>query len=177
MRAKLGILPSQDIVATMRSWTGEKRMNAEKIVETMEAEAIAHMEVFEGAHELLEYLAKIQLPCTIITRNNAVPLQHCLERHFPMFTLSPLIHRDSPFLPKPHPDGFLHAASEWGVRPEECLIVGDHGDDLKCGRSGGGVSVLIRRPGNERFEEEADLVIERLDEIIGLLEGGFEVYR
>ncbi|KAI9014093.1 HAD-like domain-containing protein [Hyaloraphidium curvatum] len=177
MRQRLGILPTQDIIATMRSFPPEKRAEAERIVAEMEADAIAHMEVYPGAHELLQYLADVGLPMTIITRNNEAPLSHAVRTHFSAYPLRPLIHRDSPFLPKPHPDGFLHAASAWDVDPRDCMIVGDHGDDLRCGRDGGGVAVLVRREGNAAFEGVADRVVDRLDEIIGMLEGGFEVLR
>lgn len=177
MRSKLEILPGQDIVATMRSWDGEKRAQAEKIVWDMEAEAIEKMEVYEGAHELLQYLGRSKIPHGIITRNNLHPLTHCIEKHFSAYPLSPLIHRDSPCLPKPHPDGFLFAAQQWEVDARDCMIVGDHGDDLACGRAAGGVAVLIRRHGNAAFEESADLVLDRLDDLVGYLENGFEVVR
>jgi hypothetical protein len=49
--------------------------------------------------------------------------------------------------------------------------------NFRCGRGGGGVGVLVRRKGNEVFEQEADKVVDSLDEIVGMLETGFEVLR
>jgi HAD superfamily hydrolase (TIGR01549 family) len=131
MRQRLGISLDQDIVATMRTFTGSERAEAERIVAEMEADALEHMTVFEGTHELLQYLVKCGIPHGIITRNNLHPLTHCIETFFPNYPMSPLIHRDSPHLPKPHPDGFLFAAEEWKVDPRDVMIVGDHVDDLK----------------------------------------------
>ena len=177
MRSRLGILPTQDIVATMRSWDGTKREEAERIVKDLERAALDEMEAYEGAHELLSFLASKQIPMTIITRNNLDPLAHCMEKHFAAYPLAPLIHRDSHVLPKPHPDGFLFAAAGWKVDARDCVIVGDHGDDLACGKAAGGVGVLVRRMGNEAFEEMADLVVDKLVDVIPLLETGFDVWR
>lgn len=176
MRSRLGILPTQDIIKTMRSWTGAKREEAEQIVRELEDAAKASAAPHAGAHDVLAFLASRKIPTAIITRNNADPLNHVIAAHFAAHPFSPLLHRDS-CAPKPHPEGFLLAASEWGVDPRDCMIVGDHGDDLRCGKDGGGVSVLVRRGHNEKFEKDADIVVNSLDEIVELIENGFDVER
>lgn len=54
--------------------------------------------------------------------------------------------------------------------------VGDSIDDMAAGHGAGSATVLLAREGNEdlREHEQTGLVIERLDELIGILEEGFE---
>ncbi|ROW10073.1 hypothetical protein VPNG_06483 [Cytospora leucostoma] len=72
-----------------------------------------------------------------------------------------------------------------GVRVEEeeeeadgsgLIMVGDSVDDMAAGRAAGAATVLLVNPSNEHLagHENTDLVINRLDELIGILEEGFQ---
>lgn len=52
--------------------------------------------------------------------------------------------------------------------------VGDSVDDMAAGRSAGATTVLLANPENQDLarDERTDVVVERLDELVGLLEGG-----
>jgi len=54
--------------------------------------------------------------------------------------------------------------------------VGDSGDDMAAGFRAGAATVLLANEGNAalRGHEYTGVVVERLDELIGILEGGFE---
>ena len=45
---------------------------------------------------------------------------------------------------KPHPEPMLAACAKLGVKPEECLCVGDSPFDLQSGRSAGAKTVAVR---------------------------------
>lgn len=79
-------------------------------------------------------------------------------------------------------DGGKHAeavTSEDGSGDEAdasgLIMVGDSIDDMTAGRRAGAATVLLVNPANEHLatHEHTDLVIERLDELIGVLEEGF----
>jgi phosphoglycolate phosphatase-like HAD superfamily hydrolase len=78
--------------------------------------------------------------------------------------------------PKPSPAGILHIASKWNLPSADNLImVGDSADDMAAGRAAGAATVLLASEANSHLAEHAhtDLVIEKLDELIGILDGGF----
>ena len=53
-------------------------------------------------------------------------------------------------------------------------MVGDSEDDMEAGREAGALTVLLRSAGKENieFDDRTDFAINRLDELIGLLEAG-----
>lgn len=55
-------------------------------------------------------------------------------------------------------------------------MVGDSEDDVAAGRDAGAVTVFLTSPGKEDLETDprTDVVIKRLDELVGLLEKGLE---
>jgi phosphoglycolate phosphatase-like HAD superfamily hydrolase len=55
-------------------------------------------------------------------------------------------------------------------------MVGDSVDDMTAGRLAGAVTVLLMNESNSHLAEHlhTDLVIENLDDLVGILEGGFE---
>lgn len=119
------------------------------------------------------------------------PVNHLLENHIPkhLNAFAPIITRDfKP--PKPSPHGILHIAHAWKIvdsasvpetpaeeRPVPLLMVGDSVDDMAAGRDAGCVTVLLRSDGKEELETDSrtDIVINRLDELVGLLENGLHV--
>ena len=55
-------------------------------------------------------------------------------------------------------------------------MVGDSIDDIIAGYDAGALTVLVKSPGKEELEvdERTHVVVERLDELVGLLEEGIE---
>jgi len=74
---------------------------------------------------------------------------------------------------KPRPGMVRAAARALGVRPEECVVVGDIGADVEAARAAGARSVLVPT-GTTRAEEVADapLVASDLAEAVDLIVGG-----
>ena len=121
---------------------------------------------------------------------NSAPVAHLLSTHLPshISAFTPIITRDfKP--PKPSPAGILHIAKQWGVAsparepssspppsPLPLIMVGDSIDDIIAGYEAGALTVLVRSEGKEELERDGrtDVVVGRLDELVGLLEGGIE---
>ena len=133
---------------------------------------------------------------------NSAPVSHLLSTHLPshVSAFTPIITRDfKP--PKPSPAGILHIAQKWGVEASVAsssettttntsttnnnppllplIMVGDSIDDIIAGHEAGALTVLVRSEGKEELErdERTDVVVGRLDELVGLLEGGIEARR
>ena len=73
---------------------------------------------------------------------------------------------------KPSPQGALLIAQELGVKPEECLYIGDTDVDMKTGRAAGmtAVGVLWGFRGREELERsKADHIVAKPQGILALL--------
>ncbi|TVP76087.1 phosphoglycolate phosphatase [Thioalkalivibrio sp.] len=74
---------------------------------------------------------------------------------------------------KPDPAPLLHAAAELGVTPGESLMVGDSRSDVKAARAAGFRIVCMSygyNHGADIRDEGPDAVLDRLDELPGLLQ-------
>ncbi|RJE19884.1 HAD superfamily hydrolase [Aspergillus sclerotialis] len=82
-------------------------------------------------------------------------------------------------MPKPDPAGILHIAQEWGLddRGDSLIMVGDSIDDMTAGHMAGAVTVLLLNERNRHLMDHAhtDICIERLDELIGILDEGVRI--
>lgn len=74
---------------------------------------------------------------------------------------------------KPAPDGPLMVAEKFGVRPEECLYVGDTSTDMQTGKAAGMFTVGALwgfRDAKELNENGADLLAQRPTDLIKICE-------
>ncbi|KAL4778148.1 HAD-like domain-containing protein [Aspergillus varians] len=179
MRAALGISKSVDILHHIRSLpTAEEQLEASNKVKAIESEAMQHQEPQPGLVELMEYLRGKGLKRALCTRNFETPVMNLLQNHLPEHIFLPIITRETPgLLPKPDPAGILHIADEWGLknRAEDLIMVGDSIDDMTAGHTAGAATVLLLNDHNGHLKEHmhTDLVIEKLHELIDILENGF----
>lgn len=130
-----------------------------------------------GLVELMDYLDSRGIPKGICTRNFDAPVEHLLTTFLPSSKFSPVVTREfRP--PKPDPAGILHIAKEWmHVDGGKSLImVGDSIDDMTAGFRAGAATVLLVNDVNKHLavHEHTDLVVKKLDDLIEILENGFE---
>ncbi|ROT34459.1 HAD-like protein [Sodiomyces alkalinus F11] len=190
MRAALSIAKSIDILEHVYSLpTPEAREEAMETIRAIEREAMAAQVAQPGLAEIMSYLDARGIRKGICTRNFDTPVAHLLGKFLPDSHFSPIVTRD--FRPaKPHPAGILHIASSWGLNGTEVgeegeadasglIMVGDSIDDMTAGRKAGAATVLLLNDVNGHLVEHhhTDLVIRRLDELIPILEEGFEIRR
>ncbi|KAK5796040.1 hypothetical protein VI817_005325 [Penicillium citrinum] len=161
MREALGIDRSVDILHHIRELESpEERAAAVSKVQDVERRAMLDQQPQPGLARLMDYIKSRGLRRALCTRN----------------------FEDTPnLLPKPDPAGILHIAGEWGLpnRAENLIMVGDSLDDMTAGHMAGAATVLLvnERNGHLREHAHTDLCIERLDDLIDILEQGFEGHR
>ncbi|KKK21410.1 hypothetical protein P175DRAFT_0553608 [Aspergillus ochraceoroseus IBT 24754] len=179
MRAALGIDKSVDILHHIRGLpTAEAQMAASDKIKAVEGEAMRHQQPQPGLVELMDYLQSRGIKRALCTRNFETPVRHLLENHLPAHVFLPIITRETPgLLPKPDPAGILHIASEWGLgnRGDNLIMVGDSIDDMTAGHTAGAATVLLLNEHNSHLKDHmhTDMSIERLDDLIDILENGF----
>eukprot|EP00803_Ostreobium_quekettii_P006592 evm.model.scf_259.3 EVM.evm.TU.scf_259.3 scf_259:14241-19239(-) len=142
MRRRLGV-PRGDILEAMAAATTERRLEMNSIVEDLEREALASMEIMPGAVVVCDMLDSAGLPRGLITRNAMTSVDYFYKHCFPLSPFTPSLCRE--FTPyKPHPAGILHICEQWDIAPEECMMVGDSpANDVACGNKAGSTTVLL----------------------------------
>jgi phosphoglycolate phosphatase-like HAD superfamily hydrolase len=104
-------------------------------------------------------------------------VQNLIKKHLDGHAFLPIITRDTPnLLPKPDPAGILYIAGEWGLpNAENLIMVGDSIDDMTAGHMAGAATVLLLNEKNVHLKEHlhTDICIAQLDDLVGILEGGF----
>ncbi|KAK5722154.1 hypothetical protein LTR17_014346 [Elasticomyces elasticus] len=193
MREAVGITKEVDILDHIHSLSASEQESAFAKIQAIEREAMAAQVPQAGLVTLMEYLDERGVQKGICTRNFDAPVAHLLANHLPghVTEFAPIITRDfKP--PKPSPAGILHIAHKWSTtntadvpktpaaeRLLPLIMVGDSIDDMVAGYEAGALTVLLRSEGKEELEadERTDIVISRLDELIGLLDGGLKSRR
>ena len=140
-----------------------------------EARMTRETKVFEPIVAVLAWLEREGLPWGIVTNKAtrfAVPLVAALglaER------AAALVCGDTVAHPKPHRAPLMEAARRLGLAPERCAYVGDDRRDVDAGRAAGMLTVVAAwgylGDGDAPDEWGADHLIERPDELLGLIGG------
>ncbi len=156
------------VLEAMEKMSVHQRQRAERILHDHEEKALAASKLNPGAGETLNALRHRGLPIGILTRNRKCNAQALAEKHGLHFDA--IVGReDGPV--KPDTFGVLHLCRQFGVAPAETMLVGDYLYDLLCARAAGATAVLIaNHPQADRFAAQADFAIDRLDEILGLID-------
>lgn len=74
---------------------------------------------------------------------------------------------------KPDPEGPLRIAETFGVKPEECLYIGDTGTDMKTGKAAGMYTAGVLwgfRDEKELLENGADVLVESPEDLLEICE-------
>jgi phosphoglycolate phosphatase len=93
--------------------------------------------VFDGVQQLIAALAQQGVPWGVVT-NKSMRFTAPLTKAMPLFASArTVVGGDSTPHPKPHPAPLLEAARQVGVKPIECVYVGDDARDVQAGRAAG----------------------------------------
>ncbi|KAL8732181.1 MAG: hypothetical protein Q9166_002928 [cf. Caloplaca sp. 2 TL-2023] len=177
MREALKIPRSTDILDHIHSLPQPAQDEAQTAIRAIERAAMIEQEPQPGLNELITYLEGRGVRMGLCTRNFDAPVTHLLQTFIPAATFSPIITREfRP--PKPNPAGILHIAQAWGLEDgaESLIMVGDSMDDMVAGYKAGAATVLLSSKDNEGLKghEYTGVAIERLDDLVAMLEEGFE---
>jgi HAD superfamily hydrolase (TIGR01509 family) len=169
IRSEIGLDSySVGILEAMEQMPEEERRKAQAVLDRHEQYAALHSQLNDGAHELFEYLRREKITIGLLTRNTRQNALYVAAQHH--LTFDAIVDRsDGPA--KPDGFGVLMLCNAFGARPEETLVVGDFLHDLVSARNAGAPAVLMRtHPKASEFEHNADYSIDRLSDLIPLIQ-------
>lgn len=102
-----------------------------------------HTRLFDGFDDVLASLELRGMPWGIVTNKPAWLTRPLLEALGLTRRASSVVSGDTLARRKPHPDPLLHAASEMGVAPPDCIYAGDAIRDIQAGAAAGMVTVGV----------------------------------
>lgn len=127
---------------------------------------------FPDAEPLLIYLKRKGYKLGMVTDTDGTPGRKLGRiKNFPLMKYfdAVIVAGEETPLPKPDPAPFLQISSRLGVKPEECVMVGDKPyTDVRGGKRAGIRTIRVfRRKWHD--EEEADFTVKSLSEIMELI--------
>jgi len=129
-------------------------------------------EMVAGVQEMIAKLASHFPMCTIST-GGAPRVERFLEHYGVRRHFTAVIGAQTTPRMKPHPEPLLFAAQQMGVRPQECLMIGDTTIDIRTGRSAGAQTVGVLcgfGTEGELREAGADLILRTTSDLLGVLQ-------
>ena len=128
--------------------------------------------LYEGVREGLDYLSLQGYYLGCVT-NKTTQFTHPLLKELGIIDYFKIvISGDTLTKKKPDPMPLLYGAEYFGVRPEECLMIGDSVSDVKASRSAGFDIICMSygyNHGNNIADEKPDLVIDSMTELVKYL--------
>ena len=169
IRREMGLGETKEpILEAMRKMPTEKRAAAQQILDEHEREAVAESVLNTGAAETLELLRKRNIKIGILTRNTRANALSIAAKHNLEFDA--VYDRDDGPV-KPDAFGILFLCRQFGVKPNETIMVGDYLFDLLCAKAAGANSVLLANHSKaDEFAEHADFVIENIGQVLEIIE-------
>jgi HAD superfamily hydrolase (TIGR01509 family) len=159
---------SGPILESMQKMSPHQRKDAEKILHYHEQKAVIESKLNDGARETLESLRKAKIKIGILTRNKRRNALAIAKKHGLQFDA--VVDRDDGPV-KPDAFGVLRICEQFGIRPEEVLMVGDYLFDLQCAKAAGAVAVLLTNHERaDEFTEHADFCVETIGQILQIIE-------
>ena len=156
------------ILERMAALSPPERARAEALLERHETAAAADAEPMDGIVPFLAWMESRGLRRGLVTRNSRKSVEMVLARLALRFEAA-VTREDAP--PKPAPEPVWLACRRMRVPPSEAMLIGDFELDMQAGRRAGVRTVLLRNPA-QGSSEYADLAVDSLDELRGVLEAG-----
>lgn len=128
--------------------------------------------VYEGIKELIADLKNKGIRIAVVSNKADGPAQEVLNNTLPN-TFEFVFGQRPEFPTKPDPTLTLMAVKEMGVKPEECIFMGDSGMDVKTGVNCGALPVGVLwgfRTADELLQNGAKYLINEPSELIKIIE-------
>jgi HAD superfamily hydrolase (TIGR01509 family) len=155
------------VLEVMKSMTDHQRRNAEAILHEHEHRAVAQSTLNPGAQETLDWLRKKGIRTGVLTRNKRENAEAVARKHNLKF--DGIFGRDDGPV-KPDAFGVLHLCRQFGVKPQQTIVVGDYLFDVLCAKSAGSIAVLLKNQEHaEEFAQHADFNIDSIDQIMDII--------
>lgn len=168
IREEIGLArDSGPLLESMEKMTPELRQKAEEILYLHEEKAVIESKLNPGAKETLSRLREAGVHIGILTRNQQANAHAIATKHNLHFD-AVIGREDGPA--KPDAFGVLELCRQFGVKPQETMLVGDYLFDLLCAKSAGAYAVLLANHHQaDNFAEHADFCIENISGILDII--------
>ncbi len=169
IREEIGLSrDSGPVLESMQKMDEVQRQQAEEILHRHELLALEQSRLNPGARETLAALREGGIRIGILTRNIRQNALEIAKRHDLEFD-AVVGREDGPV--KPDGFGVRFLCEKFAVEPGEAMVVGDYLFDILCAKSAGAVAVLLNtQPNAAEFAKYADFSVDRIDEILGIIE-------
>ncbi|MHC4713855.1 MAG: HAD family hydrolase [Planctomycetota bacterium] len=165
IKSEIGLPPDRGLLESIAAMNEVARGRAEGILLEHELAAASTSTLNPGVREALDKIVSTGLKVAVLTRNCRRGVEIVSARHDLRFD-SIVTREDS--APKPDPDGILLASRQMGVRPTECILVGDYEFDMRAGRAAGAITVLFS-PDGRAFPTKPDFTIGSMAQLPGIV--------
>lgn len=129
-------------------------------------------ELFPGIATMLSELYRKQIPMAIWTGRNTEAAKNLLEKQQIIHFFSPIIGSSCVEQNKPHPEGIIRIAKQWGLSIQSLLMIGDHDHDIEAGAAAGCLTARAAwRERNPTHHQHAtsDWLLEKPEQLLTLL--------
>jgi HAD superfamily hydrolase (TIGR01509 family) len=169
IREEMGLArDSGPIWEAMLAMSPQQRQHAEEILHFHEQKAVDESTLNATAKQTLQSLRKKKIKIGILTRNKRTNAFAVAAKHGLKFDA--VIGREEGPV-KPDAFGVLELCRIFGINPAEALVVGDYLFDLLCAKAAGAAAVLLANHEKaDEFTEYADFTIEKIDQILEIIE-------
>ncbi len=170
IREEIGLAKdSGPVLESMEKMTAQQRQDAEKILYYHEQKAVTESKLNANAKQTLSALRTAGIHIGVLTRNRRSNALAIARKHKLKFD-TVIGREDGPV--KPDAFGVLRICEQFGVEPEETMLVGDYLFDLLCAKAAGAVAVLLANHNRaDEFAEHADFCIDDISRILEIIDG------
>lgn len=168
IREEIGLArDSGPLLESMEKMNQQLRRKTEKILFTHEQKAVIESKLNAGAEQTLSTLRAAGIHTGILTRNKRSNAYAIAQKHKLKFD-AVIGREDGPV--KPDAFGVLELCRQFGVKPQETLLVGDYLFDLLCAKAAGACAVLLANHHQaDDFAKHADFCIENITGILEII--------
>ena len=168
IREEIGLArDSGPLLESMEKMTPQLRRKTEKILYNHEEKAVIESKLNSGTRQTLSILRATGIHIGILTRNKRGNA-HAIARMHKLKFDAVIGREDGPV--KPDAFGVLQLCRQFGVEPEETLVVGDYLFDLLSAKAAGACAVLLANHHQaDDFAEHADFCIENITGILDII--------
>ncbi len=170
IREEIGLAKdSGPVLESMEKMTAQQRQDAEKILYYHEQKAVTESKLNANAKQTFSALRAAGIHIGVLTRNRRSNALAIARKHKLKFD-TVIGREDGPV--KPDAFGVLRICEQFGVEPEETMLVGDYLFDLLCAKAAGAVAVLLAIHNQaDEFAEHADFCIDDISRILEIIDG------
>jgi HAD superfamily hydrolase (TIGR01509 family) len=158
---------SGPILESMQKMTPQQRQRAEQILRHHEERAVIESKLNPGARQTLSALRRAGVGIGILTRNRRSNAEAIAVKHKLKFDA--IVDRDDGPV-KPDAFGVLRLCEQFGVKPEQTLVVGDYLFDLLSAKAAGAAAVLLANHERaDEFARHADFTIQNIRQVLQIV--------